>query len=138
MNNSTLHPDGWKRPRGYAYGVQAEGRCIFLSGQIGTDESGAFVGADLVAQAGRALENIVVLLTTAEAPVESVVRLTWYVTDMDEYRRSLPELGEVYRAAMGNFYPPMTLVAVTALVEPRARVEIEATAVIPLRGRAAR
>lgn len=129
--NRTLHPEGWKRPKGYSYGVVAEGRTVFLSGQIGTDPNGAFVGDDLVSQTGRALENIAALLATAGATLDHVVRMTWFVTDMDEYRRSQRELGEVYRRVMGKRYPPMTLVAVTALVETRARVEIEATAVVP-------
>ena len=129
--NRTLHPEGWKRPRGYSYGVEAQGRCVFLSGQIGTDANGEFVGDDLVTQSGRALENIVALLALAGASPGHVVRMTWFVTDIDEYRRSQRDLGRVYRAVMGSHYPPMTLVAVSALVEPRARVEIEATAVVP-------
>ncbi|HEX5131846.1 MAG TPA: RidA family protein [Candidatus Krumholzibacteria bacterium] len=129
--NRTLQPEGWKRPKGYSYGVVADGRLVFLSGQIGTDASGAFAGPGLVAQAGRALRNIVALLAEAGARPEHVVRMTWYVTDIDEYRRSQRELGEVYRAVLGAHYPPMALVAVAALVEPDARVEIEATAVVP-------
>ena len=132
--NRTLHPDGWKRPKGYSYGVEAEGRCVFLSGQIGTGPEGAFAGDDLVSQTRQALGNIAAVLATAGGSVGHIVRMTWFVTDMDEYRRSQRELGEAYRAVMGKHYPPMTLVAVTALVEAGARVEIEATAVVPSRG----
>jgi enamine deaminase RidA (YjgF/YER057c/UK114 family) len=136
--NRTILPDGWSRPKGYSHAVEAEGRCVFLAGQIGTDPRGGFAGDDLVAQTGRALENIAALLAAAGASVTDVVRLTWYVTDIAEYRRSQRELGAVYRRVMGSHYPPMTLVAVTALVEPRARVEIEATAVVAGGGAKAR
>lgn len=125
-----LHPDGWVRPKGYSYGAEAEGRLVFVSGQIGTDERGAFVGDDLVAQAGRALENIVTVVACAGGRREDIVRMTWFVTDIDAYRRLQKELGAEYRRVMGSHFPPMTLVAVTALVEVRARVEIEATAVV--------
>ncbi len=126
----TLHPEGWVRPKGYSYGVEAEGRLVFVSGQIGTDEAGRFVGTDLVTQTARALENIAAVLATAGANTGDIVRMTWFVTDIEEYRRSQRELGDAYRKVMGAHYPPMTLVAVTALVERQARVEIEATAVV--------
>jgi enamine deaminase RidA (YjgF/YER057c/UK114 family) len=136
--NRTLHPEGWARPKGYSYGVEAQGRTVFVSGQIGTDETGRFAGEDLVTQAGRALKNIVAVLATAGAGPGDVVRMTWYVTDIDEYRRTQRELGAAYRNVMGSHFPPMTLVAVTSLVELQARVEIEATAVLPARGESSR
>jgi enamine deaminase RidA (YjgF/YER057c/UK114 family) len=131
--NRTLHPEGWVRPKGYSYGVEAEGRMVFVSGQIGTDENGRFVGEDLVTQTGRALENIAAVLATAGARTSDIVRMTWFVTDIEEYRRTQRELGAAYRKVMGSHYPPMTLVAVVSLVEQQARVEIEATAVVPAR-----
>ncbi len=130
----TLHPRGWPRPRGYSYGAEAEGRMIFVAGQIGTDETGRFVGPDLVSQVERALENIVTVLSQAGGEPADVVRMTWFVTDIEEYRRTQRELGVVYRRVMGTHYPPMTLVAINALVEPEARVEIETTAVVSASG----
>ncbi len=125
-----VQPEGWSRPRGFSHAVEATGRQIHVAGQIGTDADGTFVGPDLVAQAGQALKNIVNVLAAADAAPTDLVRMTWFVTDIDEYRRNQDTLGAAYRAVMGRYYPAMTLVAVTALVEPRARVEIEATAVV--------
>ncbi len=122
---------GGKRPSGYSDGVEARGRVIFVAGQIGTRDDGSFVGTDLASQAAQALANIAAVLHAGGARPEHVVRMTWYVTDVDEYRRSRPALGAAYRAVMGNHYPAMTLVAVVALADPNARVEIEATAVVP-------
>lgn len=128
--NRIVQPEGWTRPRGFSHAVQAKGRIVQVAGQIGTDPDGSFVGPDLVTQAGQALRNIVTVLAAAGAKPTDLVRMTWYVTDIDEYRRNQDTLGEAYRAVMGRFYPAMTLVAVTALVEPQSRVEIEATAVV--------
>jgi enamine deaminase RidA (YjgF/YER057c/UK114 family) len=111
--------------------MQAQGRCIFVSGQIGADDDGAFAGDDIVTQTRKALENIVTVLAAADAGVTDIVRLTWYVTDMAAYRSAQRAVGESYRAVMGDHYPAMSLVAVASLVEPRACVEIEATAVVP-------
>ncbi len=124
-----LQPAGWPRPRGYSHGIEARGRLVFVAGQIGWDAEGRFAGPDLVSQTRQALANVLAVLREAEMGPEHVVRLTWYVVDMDEYRASLPELGRVYRAVMGRHFPPMAVVEVTRLVEPEARVEIEATAV---------
>ena len=126
-----LQPPGWPRPRGYANGIEAEGRLVFIAGQIGWDGSGAFPDADLAGQVRRTLENIVAVLAEAGAGPEHVVRLTWYVTDRDEYVASLKEIGAAYRDVMGKHFPAMAVVAVAALVEPAAKVEIEATAVVP-------
>ncbi len=124
-----LHPAGWPPPRGYSHGIEATGRLVFVAGQIGWDATGRFAGPDLVSQARQALANVVAVLREADLGPEHVVRLTWYVVDMDEYRAAARALGRAYREVMGRHYPPMAVVEVTRLVEPEARVEIEATAV---------
>ncbi len=127
---TTLQPPGWPAPRGYSNGVMGRGRTVLVGGQIGWDESGRFA-AGFVAQTERALRNILAVLAEAGAGPEHVGRLTWYVVDMAEYRACLPELGRAYRAVMGRNFPAMALVGVAALAEPEARVEIEATALLP-------
>jgi enamine deaminase RidA (YjgF/YER057c/UK114 family) len=127
----TLQPPGWPRPRGYANGVEARGRLVFVAGQIGWDETGAFPAADLPGQVRRALENVVAVLREAGAGPEHVVRLTWYVTDRDAYLGAQREIGEAYRAVMGKDFPVMSVIVVAGLVEAEAMVEIEATAVVP-------
>ncbi len=126
-----LHPASWKRTPGYSNGVAATGRTIFLAGQIGWDGDQQFVSDDLVGQTAQALRNIVDLLSEAGAGPEHIVRLTWYVTDREEYLTNQRELGDAYREVIGKHFPAMTLVQVVALVESRAKVEIEATAVVP-------
>ncbi len=131
MNALTpLLPPGWPAPKGYSNGLAGEGRLVVLGGQIGWDAQGHFAEG-FVAQVRQALENIVAVLAEAGAAPEHVARLTWFVTDIEEYRASLAELGPAYRAVMGRHFPAMTLVEVGALVEPEARVEIEATAILP-------
>ena len=125
-----LLPEGWPQPKGYVNGVVARGTLVFLGGQIGWDEKGR-MAEGFVAQVGRALDNIVRLLQEAGAGPEHVVRLVWFVTDMDGYAGNLKQIGEVYRGRFGRHYPSMTLVQVTRLVEPEAKIEIEATAVLP-------
>jgi enamine deaminase RidA (YjgF/YER057c/UK114 family) len=125
-----LQPPGWPRPRGYANGVEAEGRLVFVGGMIGWDAAGEFAGDDLPSQVGQALRNIVAVLEEAGGGPENVARLTWYVTDRDEYLAAQAEIGAAYREVMGRHFPAMAVVAVTALVEARAKVEIEATAVL--------
>jgi enamine deaminase RidA (YjgF/YER057c/UK114 family) len=126
-----LLPEGWPQPRGYSNGVIAEGRQIFIAGQIGWDREGRFASPHMAAQVRQALQNIVALLTEASAGPEHIVRLTWYVTSRDEYHAELKEIGAAYRAVMGKNFPPMSVVQVVALMESQAKVEIEATAVIP-------
>lgn len=126
-----LQPPDWASPKGFANGVAAQGRLIFVGGQIGWNGQQQFESDDFVAQAKRALQNIVAVLAEAGASAEHVVRMTWYVVDKREYLASLPALGGAYREVMGRHYPAMTAVQVVALIEDRARVEIEATAVIP-------
>jgi len=126
-----LLPDGWKRPSGYSQGMVADGRVVAVAGQNGVHPDGTLAGTDLVAQTAQALRNIVSVLESAGASPRDVVRMTWFVVDIEEYRRSRAALGRVYREVMGEHYPAMTLVAITGLVEPGTRVEIEATAVVP-------
>ena len=126
-----LQPPGWPRPSGYANGIEARGRLVFVAGQIGWDPSGEVPDADLAGQVRRTLENVVAVLAEAGAGPEHVARLTWYVTDRDEYAGALKEIGAAYREVMGRHFPAMAVVVVAGLVEPRAKVEIEATAVIP-------
>jgi enamine deaminase RidA (YjgF/YER057c/UK114 family) len=126
-----LQPPGWPEPRGYANGIETDaGRLVFVGGQIGWDSSGEFPAEDMAGQVGQALRNIVAVLAEAGAGPEHVVRLTWYVTDRDEYLASLKDIGGAYRDVMGRHFPAMAVVEVTRLVEAQARVEIEATAVV--------
>ncbi|PNG59321.1 MULTISPECIES: RidA family protein [unclassified Variovorax] len=129
--NKLLQPPGWAPPKGYANGVAARGTMIFVGGQVGWDAQQQFVSDDFIEQAGQALRNIAEVLREGGAGPEHMVRMTWYVTDRDEYNRRLAELGPVYRDAMGRNFPAMTAVQVAALVEARAKVEIEVTAVVP-------
>jgi enamine deaminase RidA (YjgF/YER057c/UK114 family) len=128
---SFLHPEGWAPPRGYANGVAAEGRTIFVAGQVGWNARGAFETDDFVAQAEQALQNVVTVLRAGGAAPEHLVRLTWYVTDKAAYVAYRREIGEAYRRTIGRHFPAMTLVVVAGLLEDRALVEIEATAVLP-------
>ncbi|MGH3090188.1 MAG: RidA family protein [Rubrobacteraceae bacterium] len=125
-----LQPPGWAEPKGYANGVVAEGRLVFVAGQIGWNENAAFEARDLVGQARQALRNTLAVLAEAGAGPEHVVRLTWYITDREEYLANLEGMGEAYREVMGRHYPAMSMVEVAALIESEARVEIEATAVV--------
>ncbi len=127
---TALQPPGWPAPRGYSNGMVGRGRVALIGGQIGWDEAGRFPDG-LVAQTRQALLNILAVLKEAGGGPEHIGRLTWYVTDMAEYRASLRDLGPVYRDVMGKHFPAMALVQVVSLVEPAARVEIEATAIIP-------
>jgi enamine deaminase RidA (YjgF/YER057c/UK114 family) len=126
-----LQPVGWERAAGYAHGVAAAGKIIFVSGQIGWDEKHRFVADDLPGQVRTSLENIAVVLAAAGARPEHVTRLTWFVTDRREYVRLRREIGAAYRMVMGAHYPAMSVIEVRGLVEDEALVEIEATAVVP-------
>lgn len=131
MINKLLQPEGWLPPKGYANGVAARGTMLFIGGQIGWNAQQQFESDDFIDQCGQALRNIVEVLRAGGAGPEHMVRMTWYVTDRDEYSQRLGELGPVYREAMGRNFPAMTCVQVAALVEHRAKVEIEVTAVVP-------
>jgi len=126
-----LQPASWPRPKGYANGVAAKGKMIFVSGMIGWDADGVLRAPDLVGQVRQALANIVTVLAEAGAGPEHIVRMTWYVVDKREYLSCGKALGAAYREIMGRHYPVMTAVEVVSLMEDAARVEIEATAVIP-------
>jgi enamine deaminase RidA (YjgF/YER057c/UK114 family) len=126
-----LQPPDWAPPKGYANGIAARGTLLFVGGQVGWNAQQQFESDAFVSQAAQALRNIVAVLAQAGARPEHVVRLTWYVVDRDEYLSNLSALGRAYRDVMGRHYPAMSAVQVVALMEARARVEIEATAVLP-------
>ena len=130
-----LHPKSWKPALGYSNGIAAEGRMIFTGGMVGWTGEHRFESDDFVDQVRQALRNILAVLAEGGAGPEHIVRLTWYVTDKHEYLSRLKELGRAYREVLGRHYPAMALVQVVALVEDRAKVEIEATAVIPHPGK---
>ena len=127
----TLQPRGWAPPKGYANGIAGRGTIVVVGGQVGWNERQQFESDDFVAQARRALQNVVAVLAEAGALPGHVARMTWYVVDKREYLASLRALGQAYREVMGTHYPAMTAVQVVALIEDRARVEIEATAIVP-------
>jgi enamine deaminase RidA (YjgF/YER057c/UK114 family) len=131
MTHEFLHPRGWKKPKGFANGIVAQGRLVFLAGQIGWNAEQRFDSEDFIAQTRQALANIVALVNEAGGKPEHITRLTWFVTDKKEYLSRLSELGQAYRSVMGKHFPVMTMVQVVALVEDQAKVEIEATAVVP-------
>ncbi len=130
MSHEILQLPGWPRPRGYANGVAADGRQIFVSGQIGWNDKQQFAGDELAAQVRQALANVVAVLACAGATPEHLVRLTWYVTSREEYYASIDGIGAAYREIIGRHFPAMSVVVVAGLLEPRAKVEIEATAVL--------
>jgi enamine deaminase RidA (YjgF/YER057c/UK114 family) len=131
MSMRVLQPPEWARPKGYSNGISASGRLVFVAGQIGWNAACEFESDDLVAQVAQALSNIVDVLAEGDATPEHIVRMTWYVTDRDEYLKRAQEIGVVYRDIVGRNYPVMTAVEVSALIEERAKVEIEVTAVVP-------
>ncbi|HLH87963.1 MAG TPA: RidA family protein [Xanthobacteraceae bacterium] len=128
-----LHPRHWKRAKGYANGIAAEGRLVFVAGQIGWNAEQQFESRDFVAQIRQALANVVAVVAEAGGTPAHITRLTWYITDRQEYLSRLPEIGTAYRAIMGRHFPTMTMVEVSALMEGDAKVEIEASAVVPYR-----
>jgi len=132
MNNKTaLLPTGWPRPKGYANGVLATGRQVFVAGMIGWDSEGRFQTDELAGQVRQALQNVVAVLAEAGASPRHIVRMTWYITDKRAYLAAQREIGAAYRELIGDFDVAMTAVQVAALIEDRALVEIEVTAVLP-------
>src|SRR5262245_6129162 len=127
----TLHPVGWKPAKGYANGIAAQGRMVFLGGQIGWNSDQIFESTDFIEQTLQTLKNVMAVLGEAGGRPEHVVRMTWFVTDKAEYLARLRELGQAYREVMGRHFPAMSVVQVVALMEDAAKVEIEATAVLP-------
>ena len=125
-----LLPPGWPRPKGYSNGVAASGRQVFVAGQIGWDETGAFVSDNFAEQFRQVLVNTLAVLAEAGAGPEHICRMTWYVTSREDYAAALPALGAHWKALMGRNYPAMAVVIVSGLVEPAAKLEIETTAVV--------
>src|ERR1700728_4863462 len=131
QSRQILQPAQWPRPRGYSNGIVASGRQIFIAGQVGWDAQGRIKSQHLADQVRQTLENICTVLAQVQAGPEDIVRLTWYVTSRDEYYAELAAIGAAYRAVMGKNFPVMSVVQVVALMEAQAKVEIEATAVVP-------
>ena len=129
-----LHPKSWLPAKGYVNGIAVTGRQVFIAGQIGWDAEQRFASDDFAEQTDQALANIVAVLTEAGGRPEHIVRLTWYITDKREYLANLKAVGAAYRRHIGRHFPTMTMVQVVALIEDRAKVEIEATAVLPVAG----
>ena len=127
----TLLPEGWPRPKGYANGIEAEGRIVFVAGQIGWTPEGTFEATTLPAQFAQTLDNTLAVLREANAGPEHVARMTWYITDKRAYLASLSEIGVIWREKMGKNYPAMAVIEVSALIEDAALIEIETTAVVP-------
>ena len=130
-NFEILQPKGWASPQGYANGIAAEGRQVFIAGQVGWDTQERMVGDDLVAQIEQALKNIVSVLAEAGGAPHHITRMNWYIIDKADYVARRKEIGVAYRRVIGKHYPAMTLLVVAGLLEDKAKVEIEATAVIP-------
>ncbi len=127
----TLQPPSWAKPRGFANGIAASGKLVFIAGQVGWTGEGKWEARDFAGQFKQTLQNIAEVLAQAGGKPQHIVRLTWYVLDKQEYLSSLKDVGIAYRAVMGRHFPTMAVVQVSGLVEPEARLEIEATAVIP-------
>jgi enamine deaminase RidA (YjgF/YER057c/UK114 family) len=127
-----VDPQGWKRPQGYSNAVTARGELVFVAGQIGWNERQEFVSDDFAEQAAQALRNVVTVLREVGGTPQNVTRLTWFVTDKREYNAAKKRIGAAYREIFGKHYPAMTLVQVAALLEDRANLQIDATAVVPI------
>lgn len=126
-----LQPAGWKRPVGYANGMTARGRMVFVAGQVGWDGEQRFASEDFIDQVGQALRNVVAVLEEGDARPEHIARMTWYLADREEFNARGEEIGAVYRKVIGPIFPAMTAIQVSGFVEPAAKVEIEVTAVVP-------
>lgn len=127
----TLLPPGWPRPKGYSNGIEAEGRLIFVAGQIGWTPDGTFEARDFAGQFAQTLDNTLAILREANASPEHIARMTWYITDKEAYVAALPQIGAIWREKLGRVYPAMAVVEVKALIEDAALIEIETTAVAP-------
>ena len=131
MNIQTLHPEGWKPTRGYANGMAASGRMVLTGGLVGWNKDCEFETDDFLGQVEQTLKNIIAVLAEANAGPEHLVRLTWYITSKEEYLADQKNLGRIYKEVIGRHYPAMAVMQVVALIEDRAKVEIEATAIVP-------
>ena len=131
--HTILQPAGWAKPKGYANGIAAEGKLVFIAGQIGWNGQCQFETDELIGQVRQALQNVVEVLAEANARPEHVTSMTWYLVDKRDYLGNLKSIGKVYRETMGTHYPPMAVIEVSGLIEDRAKVEIQAMAVVPTR-----
>jgi len=131
MPHKQIHPKGWKPAKGYANAILSEGLTLNIAGQIGWNENQEFIAKDFIGQMEQTLKNITAIVKEAGGQIADLTRLTWYVTDKAEYLANQKKVGDIYRSVLGNHFPAMTMVVVTALVEDEALIEIEATAVIP-------
>ena len=131
MSHKKINPKGWKPARGYANAILSEGLTLNIAGQIGWNENQEFISKDFLGQMEQTLKNISVIVNEAGGKITDLTRLTWFVTDKAEYVSNQKKVGEVYRKILGNHFPAMTMVVVSALVEDEALIEIEATAIIP-------
>jgi len=131
MSQQVLLPPGWSRPHGYSNGIAAEGRMVFVAGQIGWNESFKFPDESLAGQVEQTLKNTLAVLAEAGAGPQHIARMTWYITSRDEYFDEIKDIGRIWREVMGKHYPAMAVVQVVALIESRAKVEIETTAMVP-------
>lgn len=130
MTTRTLLPKGWPRPKGFANGIEAEGRLVFVAGQIGWDAQGRFPSDSFADQYRQALLNTLAVLAEADMGPQDIVRMTWFITSRDDYVAALGELGAIWKELIGRHYPAMSVVIVAGLVEPRAKIEIETTAAV--------
>ena len=131
MTHKILLPPGWSRPHGYSNGISADGRMVFVAGQIGWDETHVIRTDSMAGQIKQTLKNTIAVLAEADAGPEHIVRMTWYITSRTQYLDEIKDIGKVWRDVIGQFYPAMAVVQVSALIESAARVEIETTAVVP-------
>ncbi len=132
MTHKILLPPGWPRPHGYSNGVSAEGRMVFLAGQIGWDENHVIQTDSMAGQIEQTLKNSIAVLAEADAEPRHIVRMTWYITSREEYMAEIKEIGRIWREVMGKVYPAMAVIEISALIESAAKVEIETTAVVPV------
>ncbi len=132
MSQQVLLPAGWKRPSGYSNGIAAQGRLVFVAGQIGWDENYTFAEESMAGQVAQTLRNTIAVLAEAQAEPQHIVRMTWYITSRSEYLAQRDEIGKAWMEIIGKYFPAMSVVEVTALIESTARVEIETTAVVPV------
>ncbi len=131
MTHKILLPPGWSRPHGYSNGIAAEGRMVFVAGQIGWDETFSFPDETMAGQIEQTLKNTIAVLAEADAGPQHIVRMTWYITSRADYLEQIKDIGRIWREVMGKHYPAMAVIEISALIESAAKVEIETTAVVP-------
>jgi enamine deaminase RidA (YjgF/YER057c/UK114 family) len=131
MTHKILLPPGWSRPHGYSNGISADGRMVFVAGQIGWDEAHSFPDESMAGQVEQTLKNTMSVLAEADAGPQHIVRMTWYITSRTEYLAQIKDIGRIWREVIGKYYPAMAVIEISALIESAAKVEIETTAVVP-------